>query len=69
VRQAAVDAYGDEDTELWLRYARWEQSCGRGVGKVYWRATKALSDPQEFVQQLPAEQQGDRAPKHRGTVV
>jgi len=54
-----VDAYGDEDTELWLRYARWEQSCGRGVGKVYWRATKALSDPQEFVQQLPAEQQGD----------
>ena len=50
--QAAVEAYGSEDTELWLRYARWEASQGKGVGKVHWRATKALADPQAFVDGL-----------------
>ena len=47
-----MEAYGSEDTELWLLYARWEASQGKGVGRVHWRATKALADPQAFVDGL-----------------
>ena len=50
--QAAVDAYGREDTELWLRYARFEEAQGHGTGDIHWRATKALDNPDAFVAQL-----------------
>lgn len=52
VFEAALDAYGAEDTDLWLRYAQWQQqaSC-RGAGDIYWRASKALADPEPFIQQ------------------
>ncbi|KAK9837160.1 hypothetical protein WJX81_007266 [Elliptochloris bilobata] len=56
VFEAAVEAYGSEDVELWLRYARWEVLQGRGAGKIHWRATKALADPQVFIDRLAKEQ-------------
>lgn len=47
-----MDAYGQEDAVLWLRYARFESRQGKGSGGVYWRATKALDDPEAFVRQM-----------------
>lgn len=45
--EAALAAYGDRDVQLWLDYACWEQQ--KGVGQIYWRATKALADPEPFI--------------------
>lgn len=50
VLEAAVGAYGEEDASLWLAYARFEQQhTKQGAGPVYWRAVKALRDPDAFV--------------------
>ena len=46
--QAAVDAYGAQDEEVWLRYIQWALQRKKGAGKLYWRATKALNDPPAF---------------------
>lgn len=52
VYDAWVAAYGSADAELWVQYALFEQAQGRqGPGKVYWRAVKAVEDPDEFIQQ------------------
>mmetsp|Transcript_22822 Transcript_22822/g.58091 ORF Transcript_22822/g.58091 Transcript_22822/m.58091 type:complete len:681 (-) Transcript_22822:163-2205(-) len=56
--EAAVDAYGSEDVELWLQYASFEQSALKGVGDIYWRATKALSDPDAFIELYRQSQLG-----------
>lgn len=45
---AAADAYGETDSELWLRYMRWDGS-GTAQGSIYWRAMKALADPSQFL--------------------
>jgi hypothetical protein len=37
--QAATDAVGNADEELWLKYALFEKAH---VGKVYWKAAKHL---------------------------
>jgi len=50
--QAAVDAYGKWDTQLWLRYAKFQAAKGHGSGSIYWRASKALEDPSDFVAKL-----------------
>ncbi|KAF5837621.1 U3 small nucleolar RNA-associated protein 6-domain-containing protein [Dunaliella salina] len=47
--EAAVDAYGAEDADMWLAYTRFEASRGKGAGQLYWRATKALQDPDGFI--------------------
>ncbi|GAB4819004.1 hypothetical protein N2152v2_006050 [Parachlorella kessleri] len=49
VFEAAVDAYGEHDWRLWLRYLQFEQQHGKGAGQVYWRAVKALADPELFI--------------------
>lgn len=49
VFEAAVDAYGDVDVSLWLRYVEWSQELGAGGGDLYWRAKRALTDPAQFV--------------------
>ena len=46
---SAVACYGRHSPELWVQYAKYEAGCDRGGGGVYWRATKALSDPDEFI--------------------
>jgi hypothetical protein len=52
VYDAWVAAYGSSDVELWVQYALFEQGQGRqGPGKVYWRAVKAVEEPDEFIQQ------------------
>ncbi len=48
--QVAVDAYGAVDEELWIKYLQSRIVEGRSFGDIYWRATKALQDPQSFVQ-------------------
>lgn len=47
--EAAVACYGSVDEELWLEYARYEAAGLQGAGHVYWRATKALSNPDTFI--------------------
>lgn len=44
-----MDAYGGQDWRLWLRYLQYQQQHGKGAGQVYWRAVKALEDPEPFV--------------------
>lgn len=48
--EAATDAYGTQDVQLWLLYAEWH--AGRGqhndTAAVYWKARKALQVPEEF---------------------
>ncbi|WIA08040.1 hypothetical protein OEZ85_007510 [Tetradesmus obliquus] len=52
VYDAWCAAYGSSDAELWVQYALFEQAQGRqGPGRVYWRAVKAVEDPDEFIQQ------------------
>ena len=50
--EAAVDAYGVEDAQLWLQYAEWRASAGGaaadGAAAVYWKARKALRQPEAF---------------------
>ena len=47
--QAGVAAHGSLDHELWLQYAAFEQKHLKGAGSVYWRAVKALVEPDVFV--------------------
>lgn len=49
VFDVAVDAYGSEDVELWLQYALFKQNTSKSAGSVYWKATKALAQPEEFI--------------------
>jgi U3 small nucleolar RNA-associated protein 6 len=49
--EAAVAAYGEVDPSLWLGYAQLEQRSGRSAGQVYWRATRALAEPDPFIEQ------------------
>ncbi len=49
--EAAVAAYGEADGALWLGFARFEQRSGRSAGQVYWRATRALAEPDAFIEQ------------------
>ncbi|PRW57423.1 U3 small nucleolar RNA-associated 6-like protein [Chlorella sorokiniana] len=50
--EAATDAYGAEDAQLWLQYAEWQASRGGpaadGAAAVYWKARKVLRRPEEF---------------------
>jgi len=56
--EAGLDAYGAEDSDLWLALAKYEGGRGKGGGHVYWRATRALVDPDPFVLRFRALQQG-----------
>lgn len=47
--QAGVAAHGCVDHELWLQYASFEQKHLKGARNVYWRAVKALAQPDDFV--------------------
>lgn len=47
--EAAVSAHGSKDAELWLRYAMYEAEARRGGGSIYWRAVKALHEPEAFI--------------------
>lgn len=47
--ESALDFYGGEDPDLWLAYCSREAKAGRGVGRLYWRATRALADPEPFI--------------------
>jgi U3 small nucleolar RNA-associated protein 6 len=52
---AWADAYGAFDADLWVQYALFEQTQSKqGPGKVYWRAVKALLEPDAFIQQYRA---------------
>lgn len=48
--EAAADAYGDADVQLWLLYLDWQAGRGRPdeAAKVYWKGRKALADPAEL---------------------
>lgn len=50
--EAATDAYGAEDAQLWLQYAEFQASRGGpaadGAVAVYWKARKVLRRPEEF---------------------
>jgi len=43
--QAAVDAYGAQDSELWLKFVRSRMRRGKSIGDLHWRASKALHEP------------------------
>ncbi|KAL3138255.1 hypothetical protein ABBQ32_006073 [Trebouxia sp. C0010 RCD-2024] len=47
--EAGVAAHGCVDHELWLQYASFEQKHLKGARNVYWRAVKALAQPDDFV--------------------
>ena len=49
--EAAVEVYGQEEEGIWLTFAQCEREAGGQEGKVYWRATKALQDPANFITQ------------------
>jgi hypothetical protein len=50
VFEAWASAYGSTDAALWVDWALFEQQQGKaGAGKVYWRAVKALEDPEQFI--------------------
>ncbi len=44
-----MGAYGGQDWKLWLRYMQYEQQSRKGAGQVYWRAVKALEDPEPLI--------------------
>ncbi len=49
--EAALGFYGEVDPGLWVAYAlHVGRDAGAGGGHVYWRAVKALREPDEFVQ-------------------
>lgn len=50
--EAAVGDYGGQSEALWLAYARFEKRAGRGAGDIFWRAHKALADPEPFVEKF-----------------
>ena len=45
-----MDAYGAQDEEVWLRYIQRAVQRKKSAGKLYWRATKSLDDPQSFAE-------------------
>jgi len=50
VYEAWASSYGSTDGELWVDWAVFAQQQGKaGAGKVYWRAVKALEEPEEFI--------------------
>lgn len=50
VYEAWASSYGSSDGELWVDWAMFAQQQGKaGAGKVYWRAVKALEEPEEFI--------------------
>jgi len=55
--QAAVDAYGAEDNELWLRYIQFLQRGKKSTGQLHWRASRMLRDPGSFHMAYQAQQQ------------
>lgn len=55
--QAAADAYGAEDKELWLRYIQFLQTRKKSTGQLHWRASKMLRDPGSFHLAYQAQQQ------------
>lgn len=49
--EAAAQAYGSCDVELWLDWALYQQQVLRqGSGTVYWRAVKELQQPDTFIE-------------------
>ncbi|KAL4452190.1 hypothetical protein ABPG75_007852 [Micractinium tetrahymenae] len=48
--EAAADAYGGEDVQLWLLYIDWQAGRGKPdeAAKVYWKGRKALAAPAEL---------------------
>ena len=46
--QAGLQAYGANNAELWVRYAKFMESVGKGSGNIAWRASKQLHLPDEF---------------------
>lgn len=48
--EAAVDAYGSEDVQLWLLYIDWQAGRGKPeeAAQVYWKGRKALAAPAEL---------------------
>eukprot|EP00879_Flechtneria_rotunda_P029311 GHRR01031665.1.p1 GENE.GHRR01031665.1~~GHRR01031665.1.p1 ORF type:complete len:197 (-),score=91.40 GHRR01031665.1:76-666(-) len=51
IYDAWAHAYGSDDVDLWVHYALFEQGQRQlGPGRVYWRAVKALQEPDEFTQ-------------------
>jgi hypothetical protein len=52
VLEDAVRCYGAQDTQLWLEFVQYEQRQGKqGAGQLYWRAVKALQEPEPFIEQ------------------
>jgi hypothetical protein len=50
VYEAWAGAYGSQDAGLWVEWAVFEQQQGKaGAGNVYWRAVKALDEPEGFI--------------------
>ena len=56
--QAALEAYGADDEELWLRYMAYLQARKKSTGQLHWRASKMLKDPAKFHAVYQAQQQG-----------
>ncbi len=54
--QAAVDAYGSQDADLWMKYVQSRLKRGKSVGDVYWRASRTLHDPAVFMLKYEALQ-------------
>lgn len=54
--QAAVDAYGSQDADLWMKYVRSRLKRGKSVGDLYWRASRTLHDPAVFMLKYEALQ-------------
>jgi hypothetical protein len=55
VFEAGVASYGGIDVRQWVDYAICEVGGMQGPGGIYWRATKALAEPQEFIDLYRAE--------------
>ncbi|KAL6779476.1 hypothetical protein ACKKBG_A12465 [Auxenochlorella protothecoides x Auxenochlorella symbiontica] len=55
--EAAVDAHGQEDADMWVRYMRYSAQPGSkgGTGSVYWKAVRALQRPAGFVERCQLE--------------
>eukprot|EP00897_Mesotaenium_endlicherianum_P009985 jgi/Mesen1/9014/ME000565S08343 len=51
--EAAVDAHGAADAQLWLQYCRHELAVGNveAASNIHWRAKKMLASPGSFVEQ------------------
>ncbi|CAL8463055.1 g2589 [Coccomyxa elongata] len=54
--EAAVDAYGSQDADLWMKYVQSRLKRGKSVGDLYWRASRTLHDPAVFMLKYEALQ-------------